>query len=333
MPRVMSACGWVGAEQLGHILPHEHLLLNLMRESRAHGVMNDVNTLKTELMAFVRAGGRTLVELSSAPLTVGATFDSLGEMAASHRRPRVPNGTRSAENAFALRGLAEALGLNVILGTGHYREPYFDDGWIDSHSVASLAEDMIRDITDGFPDTDIRAGIIGEIGQDKWYMSAREERSFRAAARAHVITELPITTHAARWPVGLAQLDLLQEEGVDPGRVIIGHCDSVNSSEYHVELAKRGAFVEFDNIGGGTKDLMQRQVQFVLTLKSQGFLSQILLSHDVCRTDQLRSSGGPGYTFVVEEFAAALRACGLETEEVDEVLVANPRRALLSADA
>jgi hypothetical protein len=78
-----------------------------------------------------------------------------------------------------------------------------------------------------FPPPALRAGVIGEIGADRWYVSAAEERSFRAAARAHLRTGLTISTHAARWPVGLEQLRLLTEEGADPRRVIIGHADSV----------------------------------------------------------------------------------------------------------
>src|SRR4029453_13908775 len=40
--------------------------------------------------------------------------------------------------------------------------------------------------------------------------------SFRAAARTHLATGLTISTHAAWFPVGLRQLDILEGEGVLP---------------------------------------------------------------------------------------------------------------------
>lgn len=161
--------------------------------------------------------------------------------------PDAPGGdkstTRSIANVEAVKRVAEQTGLNVVLGTGHYRDPYLDREWFDRTSVDDIAQSMVSDITEGFGDTGVRAGIIGEIGCDKWYVSAAEERSFRAAARAHLATGAPIYTHAARWTVGHEQLDLLEREGVEPARVAVGHCDLVPVEGYAERLAARGAFV------------------------------------------------------------------------------------------
>ncbi|MBA2275673.1 MAG: phosphotriesterase, partial [Chloroflexi bacterium] len=192
---VTTVRGPIPAEELGVTLPHEHIFIDLMREYRGDGLLHDPALASHEAAAFAAAGGGTIVDVTSIGLG---------------RQPT------------ALRAVSEATGVHIVMGTGYYREPYLDRPAVDRRTVDELAEEIVRDIEEGVEGSDVRAGVIGEIACDRWLTSA-EERCFRAAARAHRRTGLTITTHAARWPVGLAQLDLLAEEGVDPRRVIIGH--------------------------------------------------------------------------------------------------------------
>jgi phosphotriesterase-related protein len=194
--------------------------------------------------------------------------------------------------------------------------------------VDAIADEIVRDIEDGVDGTGIRAGIIGEIGADKWYVSAAEERSFRGAARAHNRTGITISTHAARWPVGIDQLQLLAEEGVDPRRVIIGHADTVPIPDYHLELARRGCYVSFDSIGTGTAYDLGRAVDYVTAMVRAGFGSQVLLSHDVFLRGHLVADGGCGYGFLLTGFLPMLTEAGLDPEEVRALVTTNPRAAL-----
>lgn len=325
MPQVDTASGPVAADGLGLTLMHEHLFINLMPEYRATGLLNNAPLIAEELAPFAAAGGRTVVDVTPAELTRGAAPAPAGGHGVPANGGSGPS--RAPENVLAVQQLAKETGVQVVLGTGHYRDPYLDSGWLDEHGVDQVAEQLVRDIEYGFPGTDVRAGIIGEVGCDKWFVSAREERSFRAAARACQRTNLAVTTHAARWPVGSAQLDVLREEGVDPGRVIIGHCDSVAIPDYHLDLARRGAYVQFDLLRGAPR-LTEQAVGFVLALVRQGFLEQVLLSHDVCTTEQLVAGGGAGFAFVPTTFAERLREAGLSDDELRMLLVDNPRRAL-----
>jgi predicted metal-dependent phosphotriesterase family hydrolase len=211
---------------------------------------------------------------------------------------------------------------------GHYRDPYLDRDWFDRTTVDAIADQIVVDITEGVRDTGVRAGIIGEIGADRGFISAAEERSFRAAARAHLRTGLTISTHAARWPVGLAQLRLLAEEGVDPRRVIVGHTDSVPIPEYHLALVKEGCYISFDSIGTGSSYDTHRAVDYVVDLVRAGFGSQLLFSHDVCLRDHLHATGGCGYAYLLTEFLPLLRAAGLDQEQVRAFVTDNPRTAL-----
>ena len=301
----MTVTGPVAPGDLGVVLPHEHVFIDLVREYRGNGLLNDEDLAKAEVAALREAGGGTLVDL---------TLDEIGR------------------DPAALRRVGEATGVRIVMGCGHYRDPYLDRDWFDRMSVDVIADEITRDITEGVRGTGVRAGIIGEIGADRRYISAAEERSFRAAARAHRRTGLTISTHAARWPVGLDQLDLLAEEGVDPRRVIVGHADSVPIPDYHLALARRGCYVSFDGIGTGSRYDQDRTAGYVIELARAGFAAQVLLSHDVCLSDHLRAHGGCGYGYLIEGFLPLLTAAGLEADQVWRLVTQNPATALSGGD-
>ena len=301
---VMTVRGAVFAGDLGVVLPHEHVFIDLLREYRGTGLLADEGLAIEELGRFREAGGRTLVDCTS---------QGLG------RRPE------------ALRRVSEATGVAIVMGAGHYRRPYLDEALIDASSVDELADGIVRDLEEGVGDSGIRAGIIGEIGCDRT-ISAVEERVFRAAARAHRRTGATITTHAARWPVGEAQLDLLAEEGVDAGRVIVGHCDMVADPTYHARLTRRGAWVQFDTIQGVHEMDTKRRLAWIGALIDAGLEDRLLLSHDVCLTSDLAAYGGPGYDYLLTGFRARMLDAGFPETLVARLMIDNPRRALTGND-
>lgn len=331
MVAIMTAAGPVESDKLGPTLMHEHIFGNMLIEFPFDGLLNDYNLMREEVGAFIASGGGTIVDLTSAEFTAGAAPDPTGVFSGHPATGYAEDGTRAVNNVLALQRLAAETGLNIVLGAGHYRDPYIDKGWFDRFGIDWAAERIVADLTEGLAGTSVRAAIIGEIGADRWHISATEERSFRAAARAQLRVGAAITTHAARWPVGISQLDLLTSEGVDPDRVIIGHCDTVNILDYHVEVARRGAFVQFDTIRGSTEYDTRLRVGFVMNLVKEGYIDQILLSHDVCRRTHLHISGGGGYDYIPTTFAPFLLDAGLQPEEVQHILVDNPRRALSGA--
>jgi len=299
---VLTVLGPVPADKLGVTLTHEHLILDLSRVTRdANGVLNEVPLAIRELGYFSRAGGATIVEVTNRGL---------------------------GRDPCALAEIARATGLNVVMGAGWYREPFYDRS-IYERTTNAIADEIVRDLMVGADETGIRAGIIGEIGADLHYVSPAEERVLRAAARAHAQTGVAITTHGVRSPVGLAQLDILEDEGVDLRRVVIGHCDFYPHPDYHLAVARRGAFVQFDSVGRGffEWDIDQR-LDWVMRLIDQGFLQRILLSHDVCMKSHLRAYGGQGYDYVLTGFVPRLRQAGLSDEQIHTLTVDNPRSAL-----
>src|SRR5215471_11431701 len=301
MGQVMTVRGSVAAERLGRTLPHEHLLIDLARVTRNFDhLMHDVPLAILEAGHFRAAGGSTIVDL---------TNRNLG------RDPR------------RLCTIAEQTGLNIVMGCGWYREPYYDREVFEK-STNQLADEIVVDLLEGVDDSGIRAGVIGEIGSDdRLPISPAEERSFRAAARAHKQTGATISTHAAFSHVGLDQLDLLEEEGVNPARVIVGHAGHLPDPEYHEALARRGAWVQFDRIRGKHDWDVQRYVELIQEFLHRGFLNRLLLSHDVCMLPHLHAYGGTGYDFILTGFAARLRVAGLSQSEMDTLTIDNPRAA------
>jgi phosphotriesterase-related protein len=229
--------------------------------------------------------------------------------------------------------LAEATGLHVVMCAGWYREAYYPvEALIDRRSVDDLADEIARDALDGVAGTGVRAGIIGEIGTDKPWISAQEERVHRAAARAARRTGLAITTHAVQSAVGLDQLDVFESDGADLSRVVIGHADSNPDLAYYRAIVERGASVEFDFLGMSFTPLERhgegRIVESICDLLADGHVERILLSQDVCHDSQLAHYGGGGYTYVSDTFLPRLRAAGVSEDEIRTITVDNPGRLL-----
>ena len=310
--RVQTVTGAIDPAELGWVLPHEHTAIALWHIPNRWDyweLRRDEPVIVEELAAFRAAGGGTVVDL---------TPDGVG------RDPEW------------LAGLARATGLQIVMGAGWYRGAYYPaETLIDRRSVDALADLIVRDATLGAGETGIRAGIIGEIGVDKPWLSAQEERVHRAAARAARRTGLAITTHAVQSPVGLDQLDVFEAEGADLSRVVIGHADSYPPLDYHLAIAGRGATVEFDFLGMSFTPLEShgepRIIDNIRELLARGHVERILLSQDVCHDSQLRRYGGNGYTYLAETFLPRLRDAGVSEDEIRTITVDNPRRLLTIA--
>jgi phosphotriesterase-related protein len=309
MPHVQTVLGPIEPEDLGFTLPHEHTQIALWHIPARWDywqLTRDGPLILEELAAFREAGGRSLVDLTVAGVGRDPSW---------------------------LEGLARASDLNIVIGCGWYRGAYYPtEALIDRRSVDDLADELVREATEGVGGTGIRPGIIGEIGTDKPWISALEERVHRAAARAARRTGLAITTHSVLSPVGLDQLRLFEDEGVDPGRVVIGHADSYPHIDHYLAIVERGASVEFDFLGMSFTPAeslgVARIVDLLCDLLSRGYAEHILLSQDVCHDSQLRRYGGKGYTYLADTFLPRLREAGVQETEIETMTVANPRRLL-----
>ena len=312
-PHVQTVLGPVDPATLGFTLPHEHTAITLWQVPNRWDyweLTRDAPIITEELVRFRDAGGSTLVDL---------TLSGVG---------RDPSW---------LVQLARDTGLNLVMGCGWYREAYYPaEARIDRRSVEDLADELVREASDGIAvpglDAAVRPGIIGEIGTDKPWLSAQEERVHRAVARASRRTGLAITTHAVMSDVGLAQLTVFEDEGADLSRVIIGHADSYPVLDHYLEIIRRGANLEFDFLGMSFTPQERlgepRIIDLLRELLSRGHADRLFVSQDVCHNAQLRHYQGNGYTYLQDTFLPRLRAAGVSAAEVDQLTIANPRRIL-----
>lgn len=263
-----------------------------------------------ELSVFRQAGGAAVVDLTTAGL---------------------------GRDVAALRAVAQRSGVRIIAGTGLYIGPSHP-GWARSASVAELAAYMAGEITCGVAGSTIRCGVIGEIGVSHPILPG-EQRALRAAARAQRQTGAAISVHtAAHAPQAdsaLAVADILEEEGAEMGRVVMGHMDAaLHRPGYLGAALARGCMVEFDLFG---HEFFESENSFqsfgdtekcrsVARLIAEGWAGQLLLSHDICYKIQLQSYGGYGYAHLLRNIAPRLRLLGVTDEDLERVMVHNPRR-------
>ncbi len=294
---------------LGFTLPHEHtqcVLWHIQGRWDYWELTPDEPVILDELRRYRESGGTTLVDV---------TMPGIGRDPAWIRR------------------LSEQSGLHVVMGGGWYRTAYYPpEVMIERRSVDSLAEELVHDATVGVGETGIRIGILGEIGTDKPWMTPAEERVHRAVARASRRSGLAITTHAVMSDVGAWQLQVFEEEGADPGRVIIGHADSYPHLDHYLSLINRGANIEFDFLGMSFTPTERygeaRVIDLLLELLHRGHADRVFLSHDVCHNSQLHHYEGNGYTYLADTFLPRLRERGVSQAEIDQITIANPRRIL-----
>jgi len=190
----------------------------------------------------------------------------------------------------------------------------------------------------------VRAGII-KVGTAGEHMVEMEHRLFQAAARAAKRTGAAVTTHVSSnlpSPVGVIsgreQMKvLLEEEGMDPSRVIIGHCDATHFPDYHLEVVKAGAYAEFDHIcdeEGAAYSLPDEvRLPWILALLEKGYERQILFSTDRI-SQRLSAGGGQRFTFasILTKFLPMLRKAGVGEKTIHTIMVENPRRVLPMPD-
>ena len=303
--QVQTVLGAVAPDDLGFTLPHEHTKCSLWWiENRWDywELIGDEPRINEELAAYKALGGGTLVDMT--PIGIGRDLTRLAR-------------------------ISQATGLHIVAGAGWYRQAYYPaEARIDRRSVDDLADEIVQEFIDG----PVRPGIIGEIGTDKPWVTAQEERVFRAAARAALRTGASVTTHAVQSDVGLAQLTILEDEGLDPARIVIGHCDSHPRIEHWREIVRRGAHVEADFLGMSFTPLERagepKVVELISTLLNEGFEKQILLSQDVCHDSQLTSYGGNGYTYLQKSFLPNLASAGVNAATIKTITVENPARLL-----
>jgi phosphotriesterase-related protein len=281
------------------------------RKSPNNLVFVDPDLASEEVGLMRRAGGRSIVEL-----TVGGLDPD-------------PKG---------LEKIAEASDTHIIMGCGHYVDDYQADDNRE-RTADEFARQMIDDITLGAWGTDIRAGIIGEIGcQSPW--TDLEKRVMAGAIVAQRETGAAINVHPGRHhdqPQEVAEF--VHASGGDVSRLVISHIDrTIFDDATLFRLADTGAVIELDLFGQEQSyyglnlaiDLPNdaERLRWIRRLIDRGHLEQIVISHDICYRSRLNCFGGHGYGHIFENVLPLMRRRGFTEAEIACITVGTPKRLL-----
>lgn len=321
MSFVRTVLGDIAAAELGVCYAHEHVIID--RSFTTHGnpdfLLDDVERATCELRDFHASGGRAMID--SMPCDSG-------------------------RNVLKLAALSRQTGVHLVCPTGLHLAKYYDPGhWGNSYTEDELAALFVAEITDGIDARDYngplvqrtahRAGLI-KIATDR-AITAREEKIFAAAARAHRATGCPILTHTEKGELALEQVDRLAQHGVALAHVCLSHTDRKPDLGYHREILARGVRLEFDSAFRWKSEAADPRenptLQLLLALLPE-FPDQLMLGMDAARRTYWRHYGGaPGLTFLLTDFSATLRAAGVSAEVLHRIFVTTPAATFAFASA
>ena len=195
-----------------------------------------------------------------------------------------------------------------------------------------MVEMFVDDIPDGIGDTGSRRAPQVRHRQAGRHPGGRTGAPSRGPAHRH--TGTPITTHShAATRRGLEQQDIFESEGVDLTRVVIGHSGDTTDLDYLEELMARGSFIGMDRFGIDLEVSFEDRVATVAALCERGHADQMVLSHDAsCYIDWLPMDQLPvvlpnwNFLHISRDVIPALKERGVTDEQIDQMLVDNPRR-------
>jgi len=306
MTTVETARGPVATAELGPTLMHEHVV------TRSPGVQENwphlwdraaiLDLAERKLADLHGRGIRTIVDLTTVDL--GRDIDLIA-------------------------GVAHRARVHIVVATGVWWMP---QRYFSAHGVDAVADLFIRDITQGIGTSGVKAAII-KCATDTAGVTPVIDNILRAAARAQRATGVPISTHTwAAGRTGEMQQAIFAQEGVELGRVIIGHSGDSKDLGYLRGLMERGSTIGMDRFGLENFLPTAKRVEVLARLCAEGYAGRMVLSHDAnCWTDMLseddkrRTRPLWHYNHIPDDILPALRKAGVSEDQIEQMLVRNPR--------
>ena len=223
-----------------------------------------------------------------------------------------------------IKEVSEKSGINVICATGFYKEHFYPE-FVYEKNEKELSEIMKNDILKGIDGTDIKAGIIGEIGSSKDIITETELKVFKSAIITHLETGVPITTHTSLGTMGHEQVRLFKEYKVNTDKIVIGHVDLSGNVEYILEMLYNGVYVEFDTIGKNNYLADDIRIEMLKEIEKRELIDRVFLSMDITRKSNMEYKGGIGYNYIFNVFIPKLKEAGIKENSIEKMLKINPQ--------
>jgi phosphotriesterase-related protein len=302
MASLITTLGTYAAGQLGMILPHEHIFVDLGPIDQANWrnatSAEVIPVMAPELERVREAGVTALVECT--PVGVGRRVD-------------------------IVRDVSRAANFPIVVPTGIYREPWVPQ-WAHEAKEESLREWMLGELTGQIDNSGVQAAWIKLSAGDDG-ITESEAKILRAAAAAAKQVNALIGSHTIRGRVVRDQLDTIEAAGYTPSRYIWIHTQADPDFELHLEMGKRGCWLEYDAVGSEAYT-DEWFVERIIRLLDAGFGKQLLLSHDRGWYDPSQPGAKPQhFTYLSKVFLPKLSAAGVDDATIRQLTVENPFNA------
>jgi phosphotriesterase-related protein len=304
--RIITVTGEIPASAIGKTLHHEHLLVDFIgADSTGYHRWNKeevVEKVLPYLLEIKKLGYKTLVECTPAYLG---------------RDPEL------------MKMLSEKSGIQIITNTGYYSA--VGGKFIPEHGFAETAEQLaarwIDEAKNGIEGTGIYPGFI-KIAVERGPLEEINRKVVEAACITHKATGLVIMSHTGPALPAFQEIEILKQNGVDPSAFIWTHAQNEKDFNKHIEAAKMGAWIAFDNFNPGQ---LERYIEFAQIMKKEGLLGKVLFSHDAGWYKPEEPGGGEfrGFTEIEEILIPALEKSGLSQPDIYQLFTANPAKAFI----
>ncbi|XP_066441656.1 phosphotriesterase-related protein [Eleutherodactylus coqui] len=340
--KIQTVLGFIPPDQLGYTLTHEHLTMTFEccycpppahQANLADGPIvmknlfwvkqnpysnkdnlllnQEVEAIKEELIAFKATGGGCIVENTTSGIS---------------------------RDVKTLKWLAQETGVHIISGAGFYIDATHSPE-TRSKSVEQLTEVLVDEVLRGADGTDIRCGIIGEIGCS-WPLTDSEKKILQATAEAQTQLGCPVNIHPGRNSESPFQIvRVLQEAGADISKTVMSHLDrTIFDEQKLLEFATLGSYLEYDLFGTEMLNYQfntavdmpsdNDRIRRICSLINEGYDERIVISHDIHTKNRLVKYGGHGYSHILNNIVPKMLLRGISQQSIEKILLENPKRWL-----
>jgi len=304
--QIITVNGSIFTSDMGTTLMHEHVMVDWIgADSTGYYRWDRAEVVERVLPYFLEAGEKgvqTIIEFTPAYL---------------------------GRDPFILQELSQRSGIQIITNTGYYGA--VDNRFIPAYAYDESAEELagrwIEEFVHGIDGSELRPGFMKISVASEEPLSELHQKIVDAAAITHLETGMTIASHTIGDVPALEQIERLKTNGVSPDAWIWTHAQS-GSLEANLEAAREGAWIALDNVNAGA-DNIKWYAQRIEAIKNEGFLDQILISHDAGWYDVGEPEGGDfrGYTDIFEFLLPELSERGFSEDEIHQLLVKNPQEA------
>ncbi|MBQ74710.1 MAG: phosphotriesterase-related protein [Gammaproteobacteria bacterium] len=314
MTKINTVLGSIEVEELGFTLMHEHIFNAnwAMRSVFGNWVDKEagINKAVGHLKAARDLGVTSL--LDATPINLG-------------------------RDVHILKEVSERSEVHVIAATGLY---YNHEPWMTNWEIDRLVDVLLQDIVQGIQGTNGKAGVI-KCATDTDGVTPENEKLLRVAARLHLASGIPITTHTdVNEKTGLGQIEIFEDEGVDLNHVIIGHSGDSEDLGYLEDMLNKNVTIGMDRFGLDMMLETEKRVSVISELCARGWAEQMVLSHDACCVmdwfpadtfAMMSSQIAPNwnFSFVPGQVIGLLQEAGISEDQIRAMTHGNPARCLL----